>query len=138
MHLFKAFAHSKFQMISCFDDFIFPTPVELSSRIKNDGHGGLATKTFGLAIRSSLLHLSRRHLVFIFQPFSSSAATPVLRPSCIERSLKRAGEFTSVKSTAHLSKQVFTSPCTDSLGLPGNAFDVNTRLVNFSKSGALL
>ena len=65
--------------------------------------------------------------------------TPVLKPSCIEPSSKRAGEQTSVRSTAHISKQVFTRPCTDSLlGLPGNAFDVNTRFVNFSQSLALL
>ena len=105
----------------------------------NIGLGGFAIEIFGFAVPSYLLHLSRCDLVSRFQPVSSSAATPVLRPSCIERSLKRAGEKkTSVRSTAHLSKQVFTSPCTDSLlGLPGNAFDVNTRFVHFSKSLAL-
>ena len=45
--------------------------IELISRdsvhIKNNGHSGLAIKTFGLALRSSLLHLSRRELVSKFQ-----------------------------------------------------------------------
>ena len=53
---------------------------------------GLAIETFGLALRCSLLHLSRRDLVSKFQPVSRSAATPVLRPSYIERSLKKADE----------------------------------------------
>ena len=122
MHLFKALTHSKYEMRSCCD-----------------GHGGFAVRIFGIAVRSSLLHWSRRDLVSRFQPVSSSATTPVLRPSCIERQLKIAGEYTSVRSTAHMSKQVFTRPCTDSLpSIPGNAFDVNTRLVNFSESLALL
>ena len=46
--------------------------------LKNSGHGGFAVKIFGFAVRSSLLRLSRRGLVST--------------PSCIERSLKRAGE----------------------------------------------
>ena len=48
-------------------------------------------------------------------------------------------EETSVKFTAHLSKQVLARPCTDSLlGFPQNAFDVNLRSLNCSKSRALL
>ena len=103
------------------------------SYLTNSGHGGFAIKIFGFAVRSSVLHLSRRDLVSRFQPVSSSAATTVLRPSCTQRSLKRAGEYTSVRSAAHFSKQVFTRPCTDSLHLPGNAFDVNTRFCQFLK-----
>ena len=59
---------------------------------RNNGHGGLAFTALGLALGSSQLHLSRCDLVSRFQPVSSSEATPVLRPRCIERSLKRAGE----------------------------------------------
>ena len=101
--------------------------------------GGFPVEIFGFAVRNSLLHLSRRDLVSRFQPVSSSAAKTVIRPSCIGRSLQRAGEKTSVRSTAHMSKQLFTRPCTDSLlGIHGNALDVNTRFVNVSKSLALL
>ena len=42
--------------------------IELASmrfcNFKNSGHGGFAIKIFGFAVRSSLLHLSRRDLVF--------------------------------------------------------------------------
>ena len=104
------------------------------SNVKNNKHGGLAIKTFGLALRSLLLHWSRHDLVSRFQPVPRSAATLVLKPSCTERSLKRAGERTSVESTAHISKLVLTRSCTDSLlDFPRLAFDVNTRSVNFSK-----
>ena len=51
-----------------------------------------ALKIFRLAVRSSLLHASRRDLVSSFQPVSRSTVTLVLRPGCIERSLNKAGE----------------------------------------------
>ena len=73
---------------------------------------------FECAIRSSLLHLSRRDLVSRFQAgFLSSSATSVLRPSCIEHSLKRAGEKTSSVTShcAHLqarfSRDLAPIPC---------------------------
>ena len=67
------------------------------------GTVGLPSRFSFFAVRSSLLHLSRRDLVSRFLSVSSSAATRVLRPSCIERSLKRAGELTSVRSTSKRS-----------------------------------
>ena len=98
--------------------------------------GTVAIKTFGLALRSSLLYLSRHDLVSKFQPVSRSAATSVLKPNCSARSLKRASDYTSVKCTPHISVHILTRPCTDSLlGFPGNSFDVKTSSVSVSKSG---
>ena len=59
-----------------------------SRNLKSNGHGGLAVKTFfGLAFRTSLLHLPHRDLVSKFQPISHFAATLLLKPSCSGRSL---------------------------------------------------
>ena len=71
------------------DSSLIDFPMLLFCNFKNSGHGGFAIRILGFAVRSSLLHLSRRDLVSRFQPVSNSAATPVLRPTCIERSLKR-------------------------------------------------
>ena len=109
MHLFKAFAHEKMRKDRVVMAIVAPdsSGIELPTtrfrNIKNSGHGGLANKTFGLALRN-FFFLSRCDFVFRFQPVTVSAAIPVLRPSCIERSLKRAGEWTSVTSHAHISK----------------------------------
>ena len=90
--------------------------------------------TVDLLSRLSVLQFAARcctcHAVG-FQPVSKSAATPVLKPSCIERSLKRTGEWTSCQvHHTHISKHL--------LGLSGNAFDVTKRSDNFSMSMALL
>ena len=66
------------------DSSWFDFPMLLLCNLKNNGHGGFA--------------LSGRDLVSKFQPVSSSAATPLLKPSCIGRSLKIFGEYTSVRS----------------------------------------
>ena len=47
-------------------------------RVVTTWHGGFAIKIWVVAVRSSLLHLSRRDLVSRFQTVSTSAATPVL------------------------------------------------------------
>ena len=109
------------------------------SNAKNSGHDGLTIKIFVLALRNLLLHLSRRDLVSRFQPVPRSAATLVLKPSCTARSLKRAGEQTSVESTAHISKLVLTRPYTDSLlAFPGIAFDVKYKIRQFLEVSGLL
>ena len=86
-----------------------------------------AFKTFGLSLRSSVLHVSRRDLVSKFQPFSKSAALPVLRPSCIERSLKTAGESTFVRSTAHIQTAPHKTLHLFLAGFCGHVFDDNSR-----------
>ena len=58
-------------------------PMLLFCNFKNSGQGGFAMKSCDFAVRS-LLHLSRRDLVSRFQPVSSSAAAPVLKPSRID------------------------------------------------------
>ena len=51
-----------------------------------------------------------------------------LRPICKARFLKHAGWLTCAESTAHISTQVFTRPCTASVvGFSVNAFEVSTR-----------
>ena len=82
MHLCKAFTENmRWDRVV----MTLPTPVELSfhhcgsvTSITNE-HGGLPIKTFGLALRNSLLHLSRRGQVSRFQTVSRSAAAPELR-----------------------------------------------------------
>ena len=58
------------------DSSLFDFPKLSLRNFKNNGHGGFAIKIFGFAVRSSLLHLSRRDLVSSFHLVSSSSATP--------------------------------------------------------------
>ena len=134
MNLFQAFTHSKFEMRPWCDDFFFfrpqwnRAPIRDSVNVQNNGHGGLAIKTFGLALRRSLLHLTRRVLVSKFQPVSRSAATPVLMYS------GQAAWNVHCRDLASrlLSKPLRTSPNRSSQDLapipccafPGHAFDV--------------
>ena len=73
------------------DSSWFDFPILVSCNFKNDGHGGFAFNIFGFALRS-MLHLCRRDLKSGLNSDSSAAATPFLKPSCIEPSLKRADE----------------------------------------------
>ena len=94
------------------DSSWFDFPMLQICNFTNSGHDGFAIKMFCLAVRRSLLHVSRRDLVSRFQPVSSSAATPVLRPSCIEHSLKRTGESDQLRtSPSRFSRDFAPIPC---------------------------
>ena len=115
------------------DSSWFDFPMLQICNFTNSGHDGFAIKVFCLAVRRSLLHLSRRDLVSRFQPVSSSAATPVLRPSCNEHSLKRTGESDQLRtSPSRFSRDLAPIPCWVFLEMH------STSTQDFSKSLALL